>query len=67
MKKKRDLSYNYETLARLLTGKRRKGMDINAILEMFGHLDECEVCRDALYQISRENDAMLFIRSARRA
>ncbi len=53
--------YNYETLARLLVKKKRKGMNINAILKVFGHLDECGVCREAIYHISREMDSSLFI------
>jgi hypothetical protein len=53
--------YNYETLARLLVKKKRKGMNIKAILEVFGHLDECSICREAIYQISHDQDSRLFI------
>ncbi|MBZ5500188.1 MAG: hypothetical protein LAP85_27655 [Acidobacteriia bacterium] len=53
--------YDYETLGRLLVKRKRKGMKINAILEVFGHLDECGACREAIYHISREMDSSLFI------
>ena len=55
--------YNYETLARSLVRKKRRGMHINIILEIFGHLDECIICREAIYQVSRDQDSQLFIYS----
>jgi hypothetical protein len=58
---KRYPCYNYETLARFLVKRKRKGMNINSILEVFGHLDECGICRAAIYHISREKDSTLFI------
>jgi hypothetical protein len=59
---KRYPCYNYETLARILLKKKRKGMDINALLDVFDHLDECSICREAIYHISREIDSTLLTR-----
>ena len=57
---KRCTCYSYDTLARLLV-KKQKGMNINAVLRVFGHLDNCSICREAIYHLSREKDSTLYI------
>ncbi len=48
---------NFEKLVRLLD----KTMGLDEKLEVYEHLDWCETCRDAVYQISRDRDRALFI------
>lgn len=38
-----------------------KELDIDGQLDVLCHLDTCETCRDAIYHISRDRDADLFI------
>jgi len=36
-------------------------LDVDEKLEVLAHLDSCKICRDAVYQISRDRDDALFI------
>lgn len=38
-----------------------KRLDIDAKLDVLEHLDHCDICRDAIFQIMRDRDADLFI------
>lgn len=38
-----------------------KQLDIDEQLEVLDHLDHCEICRDAVFHISRDRDADLFV------
>ncbi len=38
-----------------------KQLDLDGQLEVLNHLDECETCMEAVYQISRDRDAGLFV------
>ncbi len=38
-----------------------KQLSIDQQLELFDHLDRCEVCREAIYLLSRDRDADYFI------
>ncbi len=38
-----------------------KQLDVDGRLEILDHLDHCEICRDAVYHISRDRDSDLFI------
>jgi hypothetical protein len=38
-----------------------KQISLDNKLELFSHLDSCSICRDAVYQISRDRDASLFV------
>ncbi len=38
-----------------------KKLDLDEKLEVLGHLQSCTICRDAVYQISRDRDEALFI------
>ena len=37
-----------------------KQLDVDEKLEVLDHLDHCEICRDAIFHISRDRDANLF-------
>ena len=39
-----------------------KQLDIDGQLEVLNHIDECDVCQDAVYQIRRDRDYNLIIR-----
>jgi hypothetical protein len=39
---------------------RQLGMDDK--LEVLTHLETCQICRDAIYQISKDRDEALFVR-----
>ena len=39
-----------------------KKLNLDERLEVLGHLDSCKICRDAVYQISRDRDEAYFIR-----
>ena len=39
-----------------------KKLDLDEKLEVLGHLQSCNICRDAVYQISRDRDEALFVR-----
>ncbi len=36
-------------------------LDLNGQLEVYDHLDRCDICRDAVYQLSRDRDETLFL------
>ena len=48
---------NFDRLVQYLD----KQLSIDQQLELFDHLDRCEVCREAIYQLSRDRDAAYFI------
>jgi hypothetical protein len=43
-----------------------KKLDLDGQLEVFDHLDQCDICRDAIYQLSRDRDEAFFIHRANR-
>jgi len=38
-----------------------KELDLDEQLDVLGHVDECETCRDAVFHISRDRDAKFFV------
>ena len=48
---------NFEYLLQFVN----KQLDLDKQLEIYDHLDRCDICRDAVYQISRDLDRVLFI------
>ncbi len=48
---------NFDRLVQYLD----KQLSIDQQLELFDHLDRCEVCREAIYLLSRDRDAAYFI------
>jgi hypothetical protein len=50
-------SCNFEKLVRLLD----KQLKLDEKLEVLDHLHSCQICRDAVYQISRDRDEPLFV------
>ncbi len=38
-----------------------KQLSLDEKLEVLGHLDTCTICRDAVYQISRDRDEAFFV------
>jgi len=44
-----------------------KNLDLDGQLEIYGHLDRCNICRDAIYQLSRDRDEAFHIHRAYRA
>jgi hypothetical protein len=38
-----------------------KKLNLDEKLEVLDHLDSCKICRDAVYQISRDRDEAYFI------
>jgi hypothetical protein len=38
-----------------------KKLDLDEQLDVMNHLDACKICRDTVYQISRDRDDALFI------
>lgn len=51
---------NFEYLLQFVN----KQLDLDKQLEVFDHLDRCEICRDAVYQLSHDLDGILFIHRA---
>ncbi len=49
---------SFEVLVRYLDKK----LGLDEKLDLFWHLEKCETCRDAIYQISRDRDAIFFVR-----
>ncbi len=39
-----------------------KQLSLDDKLEVLSHLDGCAICRDAVYQISRDRDEAFFVR-----
>ena len=48
---------NFEKLVMFLD----KQLDVDERLDVLDHLDHCDICRDAVFHISRDRDANLFI------
>ena len=48
---------NFEYLLQLV----QKQLDLDRQLEVFDHLRRCDICRDAIGQISRDLDGVLII------
>jgi len=48
---------SFEMLVRYLDGQ----LNLDQKLRLFEHLDECETCRDAIYQIARDRDSQFFV------
>jgi anti-sigma factor RsiW len=48
---------NFEKMVRYLD----KQLNIDEKLELFDHLDQCDVCREAMYLLARDRDAALFV------
>ena len=44
-----------------------KQLNLDGQMEAYDHLDRCDICRDAVYQLSRERDKALFTYRAYRA
>jgi hypothetical protein len=38
-----------------------KKLSLDKKLEVLDHLDSCKICRDAVYQISRDRDEAYFV------
>jgi predicted anti-sigma-YlaC factor YlaD len=38
-----------------------KQLDLDGELKVYDHLDRCVICRDAVYQLSRDRDEAFFI------
>ncbi len=43
-----------------------KHLDLDGRLDVYDHLDRCDICRDAVYQLSRDRDEAFFISRAHR-
>ena len=43
-----------------------KEMDLDGQLEVYDHLDRCDICRDAVCQLLRDRDEAFFIHRAYR-
>lgn len=41
-------------------------LDLDGQLDVYDHLDRCDICRDAVYQLSRDQDEAFFIYPAHR-
>ena len=52
---------NFEYLLEFVNNQ----LDPDKQLEVYGHLYRCDICRDAVYQISRDLNRALFIYCAR--
>ena len=48
---------SFKKLVRLLD----KQLNLDERLEVLNHINTCRICRDAVYQISRDRDEALFI------
>jgi hypothetical protein len=57
-KSERDMAAcSFKKLVQLLD----KQLSLDDKLEVLNHLDSCKICRDAVYQISRDRDEGLFV------
>ena len=43
-----------------------KQLDLDGQLDVYGHLDRCDICRDAVYELLRDRDKALFLHRAYR-
>ena len=50
-------SCSFKKLVQLLD----KQLNLDEKLEILSHLDTCAICRDAIYQISRDRDEAYFV------
>jgi len=48
---------NFDKLLRLIDNE----LDLDSELELFEHLDWCETCRDAIYQLTRDRDSAFLV------
>ncbi|HSW39553.1 MAG TPA: zf-HC2 domain-containing protein [Acidobacteriota bacterium] len=48
---------SFKKLVLLLDNK----LELDEKLEVLNHLDKCGICRDAVYQISRDRDELYFV------
>jgi hypothetical protein len=48
---------NFDKLLQLLDKK----LDLDSSLELYDHLDWCETCRDAIYQLTRDRDRTFLV------
>ncbi len=48
---------SFDRLVKLLDKK----LDLDSALEVYDHLDRCDICRDAIYLISRDRDEALLV------
>ncbi len=51
------MSCSFEKLVRYLD----KQLNLDQRLELLDHLDRCDTCREAIYQIARDRDSELFV------
>jgi hypothetical protein len=49
---------SFKNLVQLLD----KQLSLDDKLEVLDHLDTCAICRDAIYQISRDRDEAFFVK-----
>jgi anti-sigma factor RsiW len=49
---------SFQKLVQLLDDK----LDLDEKLEVLDHIQSCQICRDAVYQISRDRDDSFFVR-----
>lgn len=42
-------------------------LDLDEKLDVLDHLDSCSICRDAIYQISRDRDEQFFLHRPHKA
>jgi hypothetical protein len=47
---------NFEYLLQLINNR----LDLDKQLEVYAHLERCDICRDAIYQISKDMGEVLF-------
>jgi len=43
-----------------------KQLDLDAQLEVYDHLDRCDICRDTVYQLARDRDGVLSVNCTHR-
>lgn len=48
---------SFKRLVKLLD----RQLDLDEKLDVLDHLDSCSICRDAIYQISRDRDEQFFV------
>ncbi|MDR1728262.1 MAG: zf-HC2 domain-containing protein [Acidobacteriota bacterium] len=54
---------SFQKLVQLLDNE----LGIDDRLEVLEHVDSCDICRDAVYQITLDRDEALFVRNAHTA
>jgi predicted anti-sigma-YlaC factor YlaD len=54
---------NFECLLQFVNNE----LDLDKQLDIYDHLDRCDICRDAIFQISRDLDKLLFFYGAKGA